>query len=467
MKIHDTLARATIVLVVSLSACTLHTVNTQQEPLVIGTASFSAGDSAAIAQDSSPWWSCFDDSLLSRSITNGLDNNLTIVEALARLKAAEALSYRNWSLLAPTFSGVADSRIDWDNVDSGTKRTRTELNNYGAAFAWEIDLFGRLQSQAQARSYDELARREDLNSLKLLTSAQIAETYFQIVAGRQGLQLLQSQLDSAKELLKLTELRFEAGVATNVDILQQTGLVKEVESLVPALEQEIRNNENRLDLLLGQVPDGIDRSDLPSHLLDRCPVLAVGVPGDLLVNRPDLKAAFAELLAADADTGRAIAERLPAINIGGNYLKSHGDTVHTTGATVFADIFAPLIDFGQRRAEVRRTQEVYNERLARFSRLYLTAIEEVENTIYGQTKQVELITRFRERQDLLSRTLKETRARYEQGLTDYLPVLTAFQELQTIERVLVAQELQLIRLKIQLFRALGVGANLLAEQQLS
>jgi outer membrane protein TolC len=179
------------------------------------------------------------------------------------------------------------------------------------------------------------------------------------------------------------------------------------------------------------------------------------VPSDLLLNRPDLRALQAELVAADADIGRAIAERLPRITLEGAYYYEDGPVFTGPAAFLLGSLVQPLLDWGARKAEVERNRALYVERLAVFSQAYLEAIEEVENALYQERKQRVFLSRLEDRRRILAKTVEETRDRYTSGLTDFLPVLNALQELQRLERVILRQQRDLIGFRIRLHRALG------------
>jgi outer membrane protein TolC len=240
-------------------------------------------------------------------------------------------------------------------------------------------------------------------------------------------------------------------------VLQQQGQLAESRSLIPLTERELSIFENRLSVLLGEAPLGLthtaDTSTFPLRIL----LPHAGIPAKLLLDRPDLKAKRAELLAADAEIGRAIADRLPRIILDG----SSGYQAGSGGAGFIADIFSsffqPLIDWGVRKAEVERNKALYQEKLFEFTELYLQAIEEVENALYQIEKQTEYVNRLNIHKSILDETLVETRRRYESGLTDYLPVLDALQALRRIERDILRQNRDLIGFYIDLFTSLGGG----------
>jgi outer membrane protein TolC len=118
----------------------------------------------------------------------------------------------------------------------------------------------------------------------------VTTAYFDAVGQRTQLLLLEQQIAVDRELLELTELRFEAGLTASVDVLQQSSVLAETESLVPPTEALLRVAENRLDVLIGQAPDAVDRVDDNDRFVDVKDLPFTGVPSDLLLNRPDLRA---------------------------------------------------------------------------------------------------------------------------------------------------------------------------------
>jgi outer membrane protein TolC len=237
--------------------------------------------------------------------------------------------------------------------------------------------------------------------------------------------------------------------------LQQSSQLAETESLVPPTEAALRLSENRLDVLIGEAPDARNRVDDEDAFANIEALPFLGVPSDLLLNRPDLRALQAELVAADADIGRAIAERLPRITLEGAYYYEDGPVFTGPAAFLLGSLVQPLLDWGARKAEVERNRALYVERLADFSQAYLEAIEEVENALYQERKQRVFLSRLEDRRRILAKTVEETRDRYTSGLTDFLPVLNALQELQRLERVILRQQRDLIGFRIRLHRALG------------
>lgn len=432
--------------------CSLHQVDHNASPRLSAPQSYSsmlsAEEQAVWGQS---WWLGFDRPDLDNLINEALRANQDVARSVAVLEQARAIVRRTESDRLPAFDFEGGARKDWEGSEG-----QRGSSSFGGAFSWEIDLFDRIGSSAEARWFEAKARAEDVDAVKLSLSADVAMAYFGAIAAQQRVKLLQEQLTLDKELQELLQLRLENGVGTNVDVLQQKARVADSETLIPTAEADLAIYENRLDVLLGQMPDGQNRvqiSDDGLYFTENLPPL--GVPSALLLSRPDLRAAQAELIEADADIASAIADRLPRLTLDGSYKFS--DTGAYTGPVSFISglLVQPLLDWGQRKAEVTRNRAVYEERLSAFTQLYLEAVEEVENALIREVKHREFLQRLQTRRDILQQTVDASEDRYTQGIDDYLPVINALQELRQVERDLISEQLALVNYRIALFRALG------------
>jgi len=438
-----------ICLLIILAGCQAHQINPAPEPVAEAEDTFSISSTATRPAEA-PWWDSFSDPKLDSLIRAALENNLTVLQALARLDQAAALTRQARAVRLPFLDLEADAQKEW--LDGDAQKLTKQA---GGALTWEIDVFNRLGSAAFARQKEQAARMEDVQAVRLSLSAEVAEAYYDAVEQRNQLALLREQIDTDRELLELTELRFDAGLTSSVDVLQQSSQLAEIESLIPPSEAALRISENRLDVLTGRAPDAADQVADRAEFARIGGLPFTGVPSDLLLNRPDLRALLNELVAADAEIARAMAERLPRITLDGSYAFVDGPVLSGPAAFLLGSLFQPLLDWGARRAEVERNEALYVERLAVFSQAYLEAIEEVENTLYRERKQRQFLERLENRRRFLSRTVEETKFRYTNGLTDFLPVLDALKELQRLERIIVRQQRELVGFRIRLHRALG------------
>lgn len=432
----------------TLSACSLHDINEKPVPLVSAGPAYSQQGGPQYAPG--PWYWQFGDAKLDALVEEALAKNLTVVQALARLDQADAVVTRTRAPLFPQLDGSVDTRKTWRDGDP-----QEGVTQLGGALDWEVDIFGRIRSAAKADDYEARAAADDVDAVRLALTADIAESYFTAIGQQLKLMRLAQQIDADNELLDLNELRFNEGLGTQVDVLQQQGQLADTQSLIPPVESNLRVLENSIDVLLGQAPDAQDRTTRDDPLPPDSALPAIGVPSDLLLNRPDLRRMKNALIAADADIGAAIADRLPRVTLTGSLLFADGPAFAGPLGSVLGSLVAPLIDWGQRRAEVKRNEALYTERLAAFTQAYLEAVAEVENVLYQEDRQREYVARLETRRNVLMQTAEKAQASYNEGLTDYLPVLDAVKDLRAVERSLIDQRVALSLLRVRLYRAIG------------
>ena len=484
------------------SGCARHTVNTQPEPLFDMPEAFSSSVDAAAPQTGT-WWAIFQDDALNQLVEQALSDNLTLQQGLNRIDRAAALLWQAEAVRKPQLDLDADLQRQWQRdigsrpdsfTTSGTEKTIATLDavndvatalaalaanqplsvspsstastsydrsssetQYGAGLRmrWEADLWGRLAAARDARLEDWQAQVQDYEALRLMLSAKLVDTYFLIIEQHLQQQLLMEQKNLAQTYLDLLQLRFLQGNASGVDLLQQKSQLAEIDSEIPRVIAQLGALENRLDVLLGAPADGQARVRNSSAILPEHTALpALDVPVALLQQRPDLQASQRRVIAADHHIAVAMADRLPQLTLNGGLLFNENGSSILTGLGSAA-LFQPLLDWGFRKAQVDIQRSDFKTALLAYSQHYLIAIEEVETALWQEQQQRVLIESLIAREEILQRTVEETRARYSLGVTDYLPVLNALQNLHRVQRTLLRERRTLVELRIQLYRATG------------
>ncbi|MCP4694003.1 MAG: efflux transporter outer membrane subunit [Desulfobacterales bacterium] len=404
-----------------------------------------------------PWWRTFGDAQLDALIAEALSANTSLEEAWARLRQARAISVKADAALYPSLDGVSEVSAARRRVKNGTIGSFTEKNySLGVTANYELDLWGRVGSLRQAAQLEENATREDVTAAVMTLAAEVADRWVRLISSRMDKRLLDEQLEINKTFLELIELRFRKGMVSALDVFQQRQLVENVKARIPLVEARERRLMNDLSLLLGKPPHAavdIQRDELPT--LAPAPV---GLPADILANRPDVRAAGLRLRAADFQTAAARADRLPRITLGaaGAQAADKLDLIFDNWMISLAgNLAAPLVDGGKRRAEVDRAGAAADEKLAAYRRVVLTAIKEVEDALVNEVKQREHLDALDLEIQAARDALREAGSRYRKGLNDYLPVLTQLLAVQNLERGLIEKQTDLILNRITLHRALG------------
>jgi multidrug efflux system outer membrane protein len=400
------------------------------------------------------WWEAFNDPQLNDLIEEALGHNFSLRQSWARLRQAQALATGSGSALYPEVTAEAGASSERRQPDAAGSN---ETYSLGLAGSYEIDLWGRIRSERQAALISAEASREDLNTAAVTLSAHIVTRWIGIVSQRMQSQLLARQLGANQTLLELVELRFRKSLASAVDVFQQRQLVERSRAQLPLVEQSERRLLNELSLLLGRTPFSLPQIQARSFEIPEDPP-AAGIPAQLLVNRPDIRAAARRLEAADWNVAAARADQLPQINLSAEAAyrsDSLPNLLDNWLTRLAAEMTAPLFDGRRRASEVQRLRAVVMENLAAYRQTVLAAIREVEDALVDEAKLREHLKGLEAQLEAAQNALNEARRRYRNGLSDYLPVLTQLLAVQELERDRIQRQADLLAARVDLYRSLG------------
>jgi NodT family efflux transporter outer membrane factor (OMF) lipoprotein len=471
---------------------------------------FAAESGEAVAPDR--WWEAFGCPELNGLLSEALAENLTLRQAWARLDQAGAVAIQVESSMYPDLTGEAgasyerrDRTTENEKVSLGSRLRRTavatasstisnaivaQLNggnagttgsssagrvssseiggdvqvstetkaySLGLAASYELDLWGRIWANRQAAHLDVQTSYDDLQTTAMTLAAEIVSRWLSILELQAQQELLRQQLETNRTYLDLVELRFRKSMVSALDVYQQRQIVAAVEKQLPLLAAQEQVLRHELAVLLGKPPGAA--LDLGTYNLDDVPPLpAAGLPASLLINRPDIRAAYARLRSADFDVAAARADQLPAIRLTGQAAYSAGEIEFLFDdwfANLAAGLTAPLFDGFRREAEVTRTRAVVEERLAAYRLAVLTAIREVEDALLQERQQRAYLEALQQQLEYANNALREADQRYRKGLNDYLPVLTALEATQSLTRDVITAKRELLVYRVNLYRALG------------
>ena len=401
------------------------------------------------------WWLSFNNPQLNQLQQQLFSNNLNLRQALYRLQQLEALQQISGASLWPQLN--LNGALSRDHAPGFLDDTDTTSKRISVAAGYEVDLWHKLGDKKTAARLRQEAGKKDVQALLLSLSAQLADQFFVAVEQRGQLELLQQQTGHHNELLRTITDRYRAGLATAGEVYQAQQNLALVNSRIPPRQTALTRAENGIALLLGKLPGSItiDSSELP-QLTD---VVNIGLPADLLLQRPDVAAALLQLEAADREYAAALAARLPAINLSATLGKSAtnlavGD-IEGTIWNLALGLTQPLIDGGRRQAESHRQQAVRAEKLAVYQQTLLTAIQEVETALVTEAQSIELGSRLEKRRQINANSLQFTTDNYRYGLIDSKDLLlNLVNHLEILTQQLSNQRQQLSD-RITLARALG------------
>lgn len=412
---------------------------------------FSATGSASMPDR---WWTVFGDESLNQRVERALSGNFTLAAAWERMRAARAIVRRQQADLFPFLDGVAGAElVDGSGTDSESSLT------LGLEASYEIDLWGRIDSAIEAERLRATAWAEDYRAAAISLSAEVTLAWYELATARLQFELASSQLKTNEQVLEVLENRFATGQSGSADVLRQRQLVEATREQLIVFRSAIRVLEHRLAVLEGRPAQSVSVENAAS-LPPIPPPPVVGLPSELLQRRPDIRSAMLLLRASDADTAVAVSEQYPRVDLAASLRtsdESGSNLLRDWAASLSGQLVAPLLDGGQRRAEMERAEAVRRQRLAEYGQSVLVAFQEVEDALAEEAEQVERIRSLEDQLDLSRATYDQLRSQYLNGAADYIDVLIALRERQEIERSVLTANLDRLAFRIALYRALAGG----------
>jgi NodT family efflux transporter outer membrane factor (OMF) lipoprotein len=424
-------------------------------------------DAPKVAQ--TRWWLALGDTTLNTLVEQALAQNPGLQQALARVEAARALSTAQRAARLPEITagaaGQLQNRLDsagGGNIVGGfqSRGARTTGLLQGQVnVSWEADLFGRTANLARSTLADARAAQERAAAARLVLVADVVSAYVDLRSAQERSRLIEKSVATQQRLVALVRARAKAGLTSDFELNRAlTGLEQAIAELPAAREQEGLARQ-RLALLAGSATldaQMLGNAPLPSL----SPFSLTSVPADLLRNRPDIRAAEANIARAAADVGVANAELYPRLTLGGDVSASTsllGSAVPGTPtfATFTPQLTIPLLNWGERRAQVQVRQAQLAESIFAYRDVVLSAYGEVQDQLTRVQEQQERVVSLTRAQQTAARALRQAESLFAQGLTGLTERLDAdTQALRTDLDALAARQASANAL-IGLHRALG------------
>jgi NodT family efflux transporter outer membrane factor (OMF) lipoprotein len=413
-------------------------------------------DTTTIANMS--WKHLFSDTLLQALIQEGIDNNLDLKVAVARIKAAAANFRQSKQALLPTLD--ANPTAEAQRVAStqfGFPYTYTLALNAG----WEADIWGQLSSAKRATLAALLKSEAYKRTVQTQLVANIASAYYLLLSYDAQLQVTQQTLALRKEEVETMKVLKESDVVTGAAVVQSAANRYSVEVTIPDLKRSIRETENSISLLLGRAPDSIARTSLNNQIITTG--LKTGVPAQLLANRPDVQQAEYQVRNSFELVNVAKTSFYPALTItasGGWSSSSLGQIFNA--ASIFANItgglLQPILNQGLNRQRLAVAKATLEEDLATFKKTVLTAGQEVSDALYSYTSAVEKEGLRSEQINYLQKSVDYTKELLKfSSATNYTDVLTSEQSLLAAQLSGISDKLQQLTAMVTLYSSLGGG----------
>jgi NodT family efflux transporter outer membrane factor (OMF) lipoprotein len=402
------------------------------------------------------WWRGFRSSELTSLIEEAQSANFDIAAAIGRIMQADAQSKIAGAPLLPL--------VDFDGTASRSKPPGgRERENYRAALnaAYEIDFWGKNRAASRAAQEIAVVSRFDKEVVVLSTIGSVGTAYFLVLSSQDRLRIARNNIAAASRVLTLVKQRVDAGTASALDLAQQESLVATLRAAIPPLDQILRQNIAVLAVLIGRAPADLRVKGGSLYRL-AIPQVTPGLPSELLLQRPDIRAAEANLASAQASVESARAAFFPSISLTGQGgYESSVLKLLFTPQTAFYNLAVnaaqPLLDGFRLEGQLEFAKGRQFELLKLYCQSILAAFGDVEIALIAIADSTE---RERLQRDVVTSSrrafeLAETRLR--EGVIDLVTVLQTQQTLFVAEDNLVIARLARLQAVLSLFQALGGG----------
>jgi len=413
-------------------------------------------------RDLSRWWGRFNDPTLNELIASSLQDSPDVQTAVSRVREARANRDVQNAALFPSLTGGGSGNARRSRTDAaGT----TSANAYSAGLdaSWEVDLFGRNRSSVEAATATLEAAREDLNSVHAALAAEVASAYTALRANEAKLAVLKQNITTREETAQLAGWRLKAGEADSLEATQSQSSLESARAGMPALRQAISQGKNELALLAGQSPGALDGLLARSRGIPIPPSsLAVGIPADVLRQRPDVRTAGYQVLAAAASTRGTEATKYPSLNLSGSLgvdtlSSSRLFNPESAAASLAANIASPIFDAGRINATIEASRANEEQAVLNYRKTVLVALSDTENALIACRRTAERLSSLEKATELARQSDEVARLRYQAGEIDFVEVLDSQRTLLGLEDSLLSTRTDRTTAYIRLYQALGGG----------
>ena len=411
------------------------------------------------------WWRNFGDTTLDSLINIAVTRNFQVLGAIENIKRAKAQWRQAQGNLYPT----VDLSAGWQRAKSSGNTAQTlyreSWDGYfsgGASVSWQVDIFGSIYMRAKAQKRLFQATEEEYRAVMTTLCAGVATNWFSLRESLARLEVLRSNVESQKEIMNIVTSRYNSGLASKLDVAQSRSVYYNTRAQIPAMQATIDGYRNTLATLLGCYPSQLTALTAPTTLPSYIEPLALGVPGNLLRRRPDIRQAEKEIEAYAAALGASKRDWLPSFYLTGSIGYAADKPKELPHSRSLTWEIAPTIKWnifngGKSTNATREARAALEQSIISFNSNVLTAMQEVETAMSNYKNSITEIVSIKEAVNQSSETLTLSLELYKQGLAQFQSVLDAQRTLLNYQDSLVqAQGASLIYL-VQLYEALGGG----------
>ena len=410
------------------------------------------------------WWESFQDTKLDSLIALAVDRNYSVAMAINRIAAARANLWAERGNFFPSIGLNAGwTRQETSGNTSSLPQSTEHYYDAAVSMSWEIDVFGSIRKRVKAQKENFAASKEEYAAVMVSMAAEVASAYINLRELQQELEVVNKNVASQEEVLKITEVRYNTGLVAKLDVAQAKSVLYSTKASIPQLEAGINQYITTLAVLLGMYPQEIRPVlEITGTLPDYMEPIGVGMPVDLLLRRPDIRGAERSVNAQAALLGASKSDWLPKVFLKGSFGYAARDLNDLVKSKSMTYEIAPSLSWtffsgGHLINATRLAKAQLDESINQFNQTVLTAVQETDNAMNSYRNSIKQIVALREVRNQGVETLKLSLELYKQGLSPFQNVLDAQRSLLSYENQLVqAQGSSLLQL-INLYKALGGG----------
>ena len=419
-----------------------------------------------VTQTSDPWWETFQDPVLTGLIEEAVHHNQDLRIAVAAVREARAARRIAGSRSIPSIDAngaYQRLRTTENGAGAGIPSVESDLFQTGLEASWEIDVFGSVRRDNEAATARVQEANERLADALVAVAAEVGLAYTDLRGAERELAVLRRNIEVQSQTATLVQSQLKTGIASEIDSDQARSQLTRTQAQEPPLQADIDIATYRLAVLTGRMPGELTESLKGSAtLVVRGDLVPVGLPSELLLRRPDVRAAERGLHAATADVGVAAADLYPRFFLtgaAGLESVSFGDLFNSQSGffAIGPSIRWPIFRGGALRAQVGAAEARADAQYARYQQAILLAIEDVERSLVGYGQQELRRRQLVESRDSAVRAASLTRQNYERGIVRFLEVLDAERRALEGDLDLARSEAEVTRQAIRLYRSLGGG----------
>ncbi|MBX9709696.1 MAG: efflux transporter outer membrane subunit [Xanthobacteraceae bacterium] len=422
------------------------------------------------------WWAVFRDPILTKLENRVAEVNLDVQTATVRL--AQSRFQRGVAAAAqfPSINGDAKyTRELYSNngivsllgslAPGGSAPSISAINDYNAGFdaSWELDLWGKVRRQVEAADAQVDQAADQRRDVLVSSLAEVARDYIQLRGVQTQIRIAQGNIKVGRDVLQLAQERQQRGLQNGLDVQNAAAQVEGVRAQIPALQQQESEYINALSLLLDEPPGALGAALIqPRAMAITPPLVPLGVPSELARRRPDIRAAEAQLHDATATIGVAVGAFYPTVQLNGTAgfdaldfknLWKGSSLQYMVGPSLTLPIFAG----GKLKSTLHLREAQQQEAAINYHKTVLQAWHDVVNALVAYRLEQTRRVRLRAQTDHSRQALALARARYGDGVTDFLSVLDAERTLLQAEQQYAQSTTNVALNLVKLFKALGGG----------